>query len=89
MFGGLEMAGLWDIWTDKETGEVVASSMLTINADAQPLMNRMHRPCAKRPANMQDKRSGSSIALVEVDAWRTAHVQQAATLMEVGAGRGL
>jgi putative SOS response-associated peptidase YedK len=31
------LAGLWNTWTDKETGEVVESyTMLTINADAHP-----------------------------------------------------
>jgi putative SOS response-associated peptidase YedK len=37
--------GLWDRWVAPGTGEVVHSfSMLTINADAHPLMKRFHRP---------------------------------------------
>jgi putative SOS response-associated peptidase YedK len=37
------LAGLWATWTDPETGEVHESyTMLTINADADPLMSRMH-----------------------------------------------
>ena len=78
------LAGLWNTWTDKETGEVVESyTMLTINADAHPLMNRMHRPDPKRPPNMQDKRSVIPIALEDVDAWLAAPVDQAAPLMRL------
>lgn len=39
------LAGLWNVWTDKASGEMVESyTMLTINADHDPLMSRMHRP---------------------------------------------
>ena len=39
------IAGLWDRWVDKASGEVVHSfSMLTINAEDHPLMSRLHRP---------------------------------------------
>jgi putative SOS response-associated peptidase YedK len=41
------LAGLWNTWTDKTTGEVVESYMLTLNADIHPLMNRMHKPDPK------------------------------------------
>lgn len=57
--------------------------MLTINADAHPLMNRMHRPDPKRPPNMQDKRSVIPIALEDVDAWLSAPREQAAGLMRL------
>ena len=78
------LAGLWNAWTDKETGEVVESySMLTINADAHPLMSRMHRPDPKRPPNMQDKRSVVPIELDDVDTWLTAPVEEAAKLMRL------
>jgi putative SOS response-associated peptidase YedK len=40
----LGIAGLWDAWRDPSTGEVVRSfTMLTINADDHPLMQRFHR----------------------------------------------
>jgi putative SOS response-associated peptidase YedK len=78
------LAGLWNTWTDKETGEVVESyTMLTINANVHPLMNRMHRPDPKRPPNMQDKRSVVPIALEDVDAWLTAPTEQATTLVRL------
>ena len=39
------IASIWDRWTDPATGEVVASfSMLTVNADQHPVMNRFHKP---------------------------------------------
>lgn len=39
------LAGLWDRWLDKTTGEVVHSfTMLTINADSHGLMRNFHRP---------------------------------------------
>ena len=80
--GGL--AGLWNTWTDKGSGEVVESyTMLTINADAHPLMNRLHRPDPKRPANMQDKRSVIPIGLADVDTWLFAPVAEAAELMRL------
>lgn len=38
------IACLWDKWTQPETGELIVSfSMLTINADAHPVMNRFHK----------------------------------------------
>ena len=43
------VAGIWDSWTNRETGEVVKSfSMLTINADGHPVMGRFHRPTDER-----------------------------------------
>jgi putative SOS response-associated peptidase YedK len=76
------LAGLWNTWTDQETGEVVESyTMLTINADEHPLMRRMHRTDPRRPPDMQDKRSVIPIALEDVDAWLSAPQAQAAALM--------
>jgi len=38
------LAGIWNAWIDKTTGERHESfSMLTINADEHPIMRRMHR----------------------------------------------
>lgn len=78
------LAGLWNRWTDKETGEVLESyTMLTLNADTHPLMNRMHKPDPKRPLNMQDRRSVVPIELEDVDTWLTAPVAQAAPLLRL------
>lgn len=78
------LGGLWNAWTDKETGEVVESfTMLTINADHHPLMNRMHRADPKRPPSMQDKRSVVPIAFSDVDRWLRAPLDEAADLMQL------
>jgi putative SOS response-associated peptidase YedK len=77
-------AGLWNVWTAPETGELVETyTMLTINADDHPLMSRMHRSDPKRPPNMQVRRSVIPITTAEVDAWLTGSVQQAAGLMRL------
>lgn len=83
--GGLwGLAGLWNTWVDPQTGELVESyTMLTLNADAHPLMSRMHRPDHKRPPEMQDKRSVVPIDLEDVDTWLTAPVAQAAQLVRL------
>ena len=78
------LAGLWNTWVDKETGEVVESyTMLTINADAHPLMNRMHKPDPKRPPAMQDKRSVVPIEDADVELWLHAPLEEAAQLVKL------
>ena len=43
------VAGIWDRWNERATGEIVVSfSMLTINADGHPIMGRFHRPGDER-----------------------------------------
>ena len=80
------LAGLWNTWTDKATGEIHESyTMLTINADTHPLMNRMHRPDPKRPPEMQDKRSVVSIALSAVDTWLNGALEEAKELVQLPA----
>lgn len=54
------VAAIWDSWTDRATGEIVESfSMLTINADAHPVMGRFHRPGDER----------RSLVVVPPNAW--------------------
>lgn len=43
--------------------------MLTINADAHPLMSRMHKPDPKLGPDEQDKRSLVLLELEDVDTW--------------------
>lgn len=39
------VASLWERWIDRASGEIVTSfTMLTVNADAHPVMGRMHKP---------------------------------------------
>jgi putative SOS response-associated peptidase YedK len=83
------LAGLWNTWVDKATGEVVESyTMLTLNADAHPLMSRMHKPDPKRPPHLQDKRSVVPIAVADVNAWLTAPLDCAAPLVKLTPAEG-
>lgn len=78
------LAGLWATWTDKTTGEVHESyTMLTLNADEHPLMNRMHKPDPKLPADKQDKRSVIPIELGDVDLWLAGTVEEAKQLLKL------
>lgn len=76
------LAGLWNDWTDQETGEVISSyTMLTINADRHPLMSRMHRPDLKLPPDQQDKRSVIAIESSDLDTWLNGSIGDITALM--------
>lgn len=78
------LAGLWNAWTDRETGEVFESyTMLTLNADACPLMSRMHKPDPKLGPDQQDKRSVVPIEREDVDTWLNGSLQEAAALVKI------
>ncbi|BEP62498.1 hypothetical protein GmRootV213_30520 [Variovorax sp. V213] len=78
------LAGLRDTWTDKETGEVWDNyTMLTINADAHPLMSRMHKPDPKLPLNEQDKRSVIPLEVHEFDLWLAGTIEEAKQLLKL------
>ena len=78
------LAGLWNTWVDKTTGEVVESyTMLSINADAHPLMKRMHKPDPKLGPNDQDKRSVIPVEPDDVDIWLFAPATEAAQLLRM------
>lgn len=78
------LAGLWNTWVDRTTGEIVESyTMLTLNADAHPLMNRMHKPDPSRPPDLQDKRSVVPVAIEDVDQWLFGTQEQAANLIRL------
>jgi putative SOS response-associated peptidase YedK len=87
------LAGLWNTWIDRATGEVVESyTMLTINADSHPIMNRMHKPDPKLPPDQQDKRSIIAIEQGELEQWLQGSVDEVAVLLvppdaELMAGR--
>lgn len=53
------VAGLWDQWISPNREVLYSFSMLTLNADAHPLMRRFHKPG-------EEKRT---IAVLERDAW--------------------
>lgn len=78
------LAGLWNTWRDHATGELVESyTMLTLNADAHPLMNRMHKPDPKLGPDAQDKRSVVVLEPGSWDAWLRAPVAEAQALVQL------
>ncbi len=78
------LAGLWNTWTDHATGQVYESyTMLTINADAHPLMSRMHKPDPKLSTDRQDKRSVIPVELADVDQWLAGTVKEASELLRL------
>jgi putative SOS response-associated peptidase YedK len=78
------LAGLWNTWVDKTSGEVVESyTMLTLNADAHPLMRRMHKPDPRLGPDQQDKRSVIPIEPEDVDTWLHAPLAQASALLRL------
>jgi putative SOS response-associated peptidase YedK len=78
------LAGLWNTWTDKASGEIIESyTMLTINADHHPLMSRMHKPDPKLPPDRQDKRSVVAIEIADVEQWLQGSNPDAASLVRL------
>ena len=69
------IACLWDRWTDPASGELVVSfSMLTVNADAHPVMQQFHKPG-------DEKRTPVIMAPGLQDAWLGADTTRASALM--------
>ncbi|CAN5770630.1 hypothetical protein BH11PSE13_BH11PSE13_32360 [soil metagenome] len=84
------VAGLWSTWTDPVTGEIVPNyTMLTINADAHPLMKRMHKPvCDPKtklplPIEQQDKRSLVLLEPGGFEQWLAGTMEEAKELMQL------
>ena len=78
------LAGLWNTWTDPATGELIESyTMLTMNADAHPLMRRMHKPDPKFRLHEQDKRSVVVIEGTDFDVWLEGSIEDAKGLIRL------
>ena len=78
------LAGLWNTWTDKTTGEIVESyTLLTLNADDHPLMRRMHKPDPTLGPGQQDKRSVVPIELADLDTWLGGTSEAASKLLRL------
>jgi putative SOS response-associated peptidase YedK len=56
------IAGLWDSWVAPTGGVTLSFTMLTINADAHPLMQHMHKP-------QDEKRMVVVLQESDYDAW--------------------
>jgi putative SOS response-associated peptidase YedK len=77
------LAGVWNTWVDKATGEVHESyTMLTMNANTHPIMRRMHKPDPKVGPDEQDKRSVVAIEQEHVVAWLNGALTQAGELVK-------
>ncbi len=77
------LAGLWNTWVDRSSGEVVESyTMLTVSADDHPLMSRMHKHDRKLPPDQQDKRSVVAIEQADVEQWLNGTVSDAMPLIK-------
>lgn len=62
----LGLAGLWNTWVSKETGELIETyTMITVNADTHPLMSRMHKADPDDP----EKRMVAVLAPKDQQAW--------------------
>ena len=71
------IAGLWDRWTNPETGEVVASfTMLTIHANDHQLMRRFHKP-------VDEKRTPVVLPKDQYMAWLDATPETAMNLLRL------
>jgi putative SOS response-associated peptidase YedK len=78
------LAGLWNTWVDRASGEVVESyTMLTLNADGHPWMGRMHKPDPSLPPDAQDKRSVVVLRAADVDSWLFGTPAQASALVRL------
>ena len=73
---GLPMgiAGLWGWWRAPDGREWLSFTMLTVNADAHPVFNRLHRPG-------EEKRMVVILDEADYDAWLEAPVTQARDLL--------
>lgn len=78
------LAGLWNTWTDPRSGEILESyTLLTINADAHPLMRKMHKPDPARPPDRQDKRSIVPVEREDVDQWLFGTQEESRALIKL------
>lgn len=70
------VAGLWESWTDRVSGEITCSfTLLTVNADGHPVMGRMHRPG-------DEKRMPVIVPAPDYAAWLHATPANAAAFMQ-------
>lgn len=84
------IAGLHETWIDKAHGEIVENyTMLTINANAHPLMSRMHRPeldpetRQPLPLEKQDKRSLVLLEPSSYEQWMDGTIDEAKALLKL------
>ena len=77
------LAGVWADWVDPATGEIVPTySLLTVNCDDHPLLNRLHKPDPTLPPDAQDKRSVVALEPVDWAAWLGGELPEAQRLLQ-------
>ncbi len=57
--------------------------MLTLNSDAHPLMNRMHKPDPKLGPDEQDRRAVVALEPADWYTWLRAPLEEAQSLMRL------
>ncbi|WP_431104360.1 SOS response-associated peptidase [Roseateles noduli] len=78
------LAGIWNHWTDSDTGEIVPNyTMLTRNCDGHTLLARLHKPDPKLPADKQDKRAVVHVEPEDWAAWLTGPADDARSLIRL------
>jgi putative SOS response-associated peptidase YedK len=76
------LAGIWNHWTDPQTGEIVSSyTMLTCTCDRHPLLARLHKPDPKLPPDAQDKRAVIEVEPEHWAIWLAGAVDEARALI--------
>lgn len=84
------IAGLYNLdWVDQKTAEIVDSyTMVTVNCDTHPLLNRLHKPVRDPktkeilPMSKQDKRSLVHIDPANWDTWLRGPADEAYELLK-------
>ena len=77
------LAGLWSEWIDPATGEVLPNfTLLTVNCDHHPLLNRLHKPDPSLPPDAQDKRSLVHLEPAQWGAWLRGGTGEARSLLK-------
>jgi len=73
----MAIASIWDTWTEPDTGELIVSfSMLTINANDHPVMQRFHKP-------EEEKRTVVPLRPELFNAWLDATPESACQLLSI------
>lgn len=83
------IAGLYNLdWVDQQSAEIVDSyTMITVNCDSHPMLNRLHRPVRDPktkeilPMSQQDKRSLVHIEPANWDTWLRGPADEAYQLL--------
>lgn len=81
-----ELLGIAGLYERRKTGDgsyAFSFTMLTLNADAHPLFNQLHRPDPKRPVELQDKRMVAILPRGLYDAWLDAPAEQGMDFMRM------